>query len=311
MASSRIATWKLVAAYASFTVAAFVAFLYLTFPFETVRQRLVSEANNAGYELHIGKLGPGLLGVTAKDIAVKKRSDAPAVDGQPEGGALLVDKVSLRPALFPPGIAFRANLMDGVAKGSVGGLGTVHLDVTLDSLDMAGGNLKGFSGLDLEGRMSGVVDLSIPKAPSQVPGGGAEPDFGQASGVVALNSDALTVKGGTVTVPMYGTPTPMDLPRIGFGAVDARITFDKGAGTVEKFETKSEDLTLLGSGTLKLARKPEFSETNLELRLKAEPDFQKRLGMVGAGLSMMQADPKDPTFRMARITGFLGRPNFR
>lgn len=311
MAESRTATWKLVSLYASFAVAAFVACLYLTFPFESVRQRLVNEAEKAGYELYIGKLGPGLLGVTARDVAVKKRLTEPLPEGQSEGGALLIDKLALRPSLLPPGLAFRASMMDGVAKGTVGGLGTLKLDVVLDELDMSGGNLKEFSGLELEGRLSGRFDLSIPRTPTQVPGAAPQPDLGQASGLLTLKSPSLTVRGGTVTVPMYGTPTPMDLPRIAFGNVDARITFDKGAGTVETFETRSEDLTLLGTGTLKLARKAEFSEPNLELRLKVEPEFQKRLGMVGAGLSMMKADPQDPSFRMARITGFLGRPNFR
>jgi type II secretion system protein N len=305
----RTAPWKLIAGYAAFSVAAFVFFLYVTFPYQTIRARLVSEASAAGYELHVGDLGPGLLGITATDVAVKSKKP-PGEDGQ-ESGALLIDSVALRPALLPPGIAFRARLMDGTASGSFGGLGKVSVKVALDELDLSGGNMKAFSGVDLGGKLSGKLDLSIPKVAGQAPGAPAGPDFAQAEGQLQLQGAGLTVNGGTVTVPMYGTPTPMDLPRIAFGKLDAKMVFDKGMGTLEKLDAQSEDLTLMGSGTLKLARRPEFSESNLELRFKAEQEFQRRLGMIAAGLSMMQADPKDPTFRVAKVTGFIGRPNFR
>ncbi len=310
--ADRKRTFKLVSAYAAFASFAFLFFLYVTFPYDVVRQRLVAEAGAAGYDLHVGGLGPGLLGVTATEVLVKSRT--PPAEGQPERGALVVDKVALRPALLPPGLAFRASLMDGVATGSVGGLGDVKLRVNLDELDLSKGNLQAFSGLDLAGTLSGRVDLSIPKAAAPAPGGGKgpeEPDLGQASGEIVLDGNGVVVNGGTITVPMYGTPTPMDLPRIAFGDVDGRLAFDKGAGTLEQFEARSDDLTLMGSGTLKLAKRPEFSDTNIDLRFKAEPEFMKRLGMVAAGLSMLKADPQDPSFRVAKVTGFIGRPNFR
>jgi type II secretion system protein N len=110
---------------------------------------------------------------------------------------------------------------------------------------------------------------------------------------------------------MHGQPMPVDLPKIAFGGLNARIVFEKGQGQVDSFAAKSSDIDLQGSGTVKLARRLEFSELKLELRFKPEPEFQKRLGMVGAGLSMLQQDRKDPQYRVARVTGFLGRPSFR
>jgi hypothetical protein len=58
------------------------------------------------------------------------------------------------------------------------------------------------------------------------------------------------------------------------------------------------------------AKKPEYSEANIELKLKADPEFTKRLGLLGSGLTMLPADRQDPTFRAAKITGMLSRPNF-
>ena len=70
-------------------------------------------------------------------------------------------------------------------------------------------------------------------------------------------------------------------------------------------------MELAATGTLKLAKRMEYAEPNLEVRFKPDPEFQKRLGLIGSALSMVGPDPKDPAWRMGRLTGFLGRPAFR
>jgi len=65
------------------------------------------------------------------------------------------------------------------------------------------------------------------------------------------------------------------------------------------------------TGTLKLAKRIEYGEPNIELRLKTDPEFVKSLGVYGAGLAALAPDPKDPAWRVARISGYLGKPNFR
>ena len=62
--------------------------------------------------------------------------------------------------------------------------------------------------------------------------------------------------------------------------------------------------------TIKMARKLEYSEPTIDFKLKATEEFKKRLGILGSGLSMLPADKENPQFRVARLTGFLGRPNF-
>jgi type II secretion system protein N len=227
-----------------------------------------------------------------------------------------VDSIAFRPAVLPVGLAFRAKLLDGTVSGAIGGIGDLDVDVKASDLDLSGGNMKAFSGLDLAGKLNGHLSLEVPRsAPAAVAGGNprraAEPDFAQASGELVLDGDALAVNGGTLTVPMQGQPTPVDLPKIAFGDLDAKIVFDKGQGKVESLAAQSTDIDLQGSGTVKLARRLEFSELRLELRFKPDPEFQKRLGMIGAGLSMLQADRQNPQYRLARVTGFLGRPSFR
>lgn len=309
MGDRQTATWKIVLGYVAFAIAAFVFFFYLTFPFDTVRTRLESEASATGYDLDIGKLGPGLFGVTATNVNVRRKGQ-PGDDGKPNE-PLHIDSVALRPSLFPLGLAFRANAFGGKVTGAVGGIHDLSLQVNLDGVDLSKGNIKGFSGMDLAGTLNGAVNLVVPKTVVGGPNakGPEEPDFGAANGSIVLEGSEVTVNGGEVNLPSMGGA--MGLPRIVLGNLVAKVSIEKGQGKFETLTAKSSDLNLMGSGTLKLAKRLEYSEPNLELKFKLEDELKKRLGPLSMGLTMLQSDPKDPTFRVAHLTGFLGRPNFR
>lgn len=304
MAERQTSTWKFVLGYVAFAVAAFAFFFYLTFPFDTVRSRVEQEAAASGYDVEIGHLGPGLFGVTASEVKLRKK--AAAKPSEP----LQLDKVALRPSFFPLGLAFRAQALGGKVTGAVGGLKELAVHLELDGVDLSQGNLKGFTGLDLAGTLDGELNLSVPKSTiggnSKTP---AEPDFGAASGALTLDGEGVTVNGGEINIPSMGGA--MGLPKIIFGDLDARLTLEKGQGKLETLSAKSAEVSLLGSGTLKLARRLEYSEPNLEFKFKIEDALKKRLGPLSMGLTMLRSDPKDPTFRVAHITGFFGRPNFR
>jgi type II secretion system protein N len=141
-----------------------------------------------------------------------------------------------------------------------------------------------------------------------------EPDLAQASGSVSLSTKALAINGGSanITIPQFGPePTPVDLPKIVLGDLSGKVKIDKGTATIEELKNVSPDIELALSGTVKLAKRLPYSEANLELRLKPDPEFQKRLGMLGSALSFIGPDPKDPQWRLGRLTGYLGRPQFR
>lgn len=310
MPERRIEPWKIAVGYAAFSLFAFLFFFYVTFPYGALRERLEMEAAAQGYEIRIDSMGPGFFGVTARDVSLRRRAE-PGAAAPPE--PLQIDSVAFRPALIPLGLAFRASLLEGTISGSVGGIGDLDLDVEANDLDLAAGNMKAFTGIALAGTLNGRFSLEVPrvKPPGPNTRGAAEPDFAQATGSLVLDGDAVEINGGTVTVPMYGQPTPVDLPKIALGELDAKVVFDKGQGKVDSLAAQSSDVDLQGSGSIKLARRLELSELNLELRFKPNPEFQKRLGMIGAGLSMLQVDRRDPQYRMGRVTGFLGRPTFR
>lgn len=308
MAEKKTALWKRIVGYSLFSIFALVLMFFVTFPYTALKDRVRLEADNAGYFLRIGSMGPGLFAIRASDVNVSKKSDA---DPPPE--ALKIDSLSIGPSLFPPGLKVKASVFDGTIVARVSGLSATRVQLDVDHLDLSKGNLKGFSGVDFAGSIDAHADLTIPRT-SAAPNGPQEPDLSQASGSITLDTSNLAINGGTanITIPQFGPePTPVDLPKIVIGDLNGKLKIEKGATTIEELKSKSSDLELAISGTIKLAKKIDYCEPNLELRVKPDPEFQKRLGLLGSALSMIGSDPKDPTWRLGHVTGYLGRPQFR
>lgn len=308
MAEKKTALWKRLVGYVLFTLFALVATFFLSFPYDALKDRVRGQADAAGYFLRIGSMGPGLMAVRASDVQVSKKADT---DPPPE--ALRIDGLSVGPTLFPPGLGVKVKLLDGTVAVRVSGVSTTRVVVDAEGLDLSKGNLKGFSGIDFAGEVEAHLDVSVPRS-AAAPNAPAEPDLAQASGTVTLATKGLAINGGTanITIPQFGPePTPVDLPKIVLGDLGGRIKLEKGAATIEELKNTSPDLELNVSGTVKLAKRLEYSESSIEVRLKPDPEFQKRLGLLGSALSMVGADPKDPSWRLGRLTGYLGRPQFR
>ncbi|MFY2557637.1 type II secretion system protein GspN [Corallococcus terminator] len=313
------ARWKVILGYGAFALVAFILCLLLTFPYDTVRTRLVSEAAQAGFAVRIGSLRPGLAGVTATNVQVSKPPQALSAEtlatlvsgegplpGEAElGVAMLIDSVAVRPTLFPPGLAIHANALGGTVAGSMGWLGDMKVRAELDGLKVSGGNLPAFLGMDLDGELNGVLALTLPKGKSP------EPDLSQATGELTLDSQGLIIKSGKASIPMGGgNSMPMELPQVALGALVGRINFAKGLGTVQELRLKGDDVEALATGTLKLGKRLEYSEPAMDVNLRLDPEAQKRLGLLAAGITIFPPDKKDPSFRAARLGGFLNRPTF-
>jgi type II secretion system protein N len=287
--------WHRNAALGLFGFVCFLLFLALTFPADAARVRLQAEAERAGLVLRMESLSNGLFGVTAKRVRISRAADNDAVP-------LLVDQLSVRPTVFPPGISVGAALLGGTATGSFPSSGQ-SIRLKLSGIDLSRANLKALSGVDAEGKLDGELSLEMPVIRG-------EADLSQATGVLRLNGTDLLVRGGILTIPMFGTPTPVDLPRTSLGTLDGEVSFDKGAGTVQRFHIKGQDVELLTSGTVKMARRPEYVELALGLRVRPDADFLKRLGPIGAGFNVLPTDGELPGFRDVRVSGYLGKPAF-
>jgi type II secretion system protein N len=307
MNSTKLSLWKRIGAYSAFTLVALMLTFSMTFPYGALQKRAVAEADNAGFLLTMSRLGPGLLAITAKEVEIAKKSSGEAAEG------LHIDSMSVGPTFFPPGVSVQMKLMGGTVTTRVSGLSTKRVRVDVSELDLSKGNVKAVSGIDFSGKIDAHVDLTIPVSAGG-PQAPREPDVSLATGSIVIDAQTLGVNGGTanISVPQFGPePTPFDLPRIPLGELSAKLKIDKGVATVEEFKTKSAEVELALTGTIKLAKRFEYAEPNIEVRLKTDPGFQKGLGMLGSALSIVQPDPKDPNWRMGRLTGYLGRPQFR
>lgn len=291
----KLKPWHRTVAFGLFGLVCFLLFLSLTFPVDAARARLQAEAERTGLVLRMDNLSSGLFSMTAHRVRVSRASDTDAVP-------LLVDQLNVRPTLFPPGLALQAGLLGGTASASFPRSGQ-SLHLKLSGLDLSQANLKTLAGIDAEGKLDGELNLDMPVVRG-------EPDLSQASGVLRLNGAALVVRGGTVTVPMFGNPTPLDLPQAALGTLDGEVTFERGTGTVQRLHLKGDDLESLANGTVKLARKPEYIELTLGLKLRLEAELLKRLGVVGAGFAVLPMDGELPGFRDVRVSGYLGKPTF-
>lgn len=321
MPTVRLAPWKRVALYSAFTLVALLFSFVVTFNYEVLGTRVKQAAEAKGWNVTFDSLGPGFFSAKAKGVKVSKHVEP----GQDAPEPLRIDSISVRPTLLPPGIKVSGDAFNGSFGFTVSGFGLARMAmaggaprkdsygganvrVVLDDIDLASPSIKGYTGLDLVGEVSGNVALEMPVA-----GDGTGADLSQATGSVTLDTKGVTMNGGTLTLslPMYGPePTPLPMPKVILGELTGRVKFDKGVGTVEELKSKSSDLELNVSGTVKLNKRIDLSEPNLEIRLKPDPEFQKRLGPLGAGFAMVPADPKDPNWRMGKLTGYLNRPRF-
>jgi len=290
--------------YAAFAGICLLLSLFITFPYEAIQQRIEIEAARAGLSVKLGSLGPALFGVTASRVQI-----GPAVEGDAAQETLLIPEIVVRPTLFPLGVRFKAKAFGGSLEGSTGQGSKAEINLHFEGLDLSQGNLQALSGVDLSGKLSGHLALTLPVAAP--PGAKAKvADLSQADGQITLDAAGLLVNGGTVKVPMYGSLAPMDLPKVALGNLELRLNFDKGLGTIESLKTSGGDLDLNATGTLKLARKLDYSEPNVDIKLRASPEMVKRLGILGSGLSLLPSDRSDPSTKSAHLSGYLGKPRF-
>lgn len=315
---TKSARWKVIVGYGAFSLVAFILCLLFTFPYDTVRTRIVSEAGQAGLAVRIGSLRPGLSGITATNVRVSKPPQplsaetlAKLVSGEglpgaaELGEAVLIESVAVRPTLFPPGLAVRASALGGTATVDVGWMGDTKVRAELDKVRVSSGNLPAFLGVDVDGELNGALRLTVPKGKSP------ELDLSLANGELSLDSQGLIIKGGKASIPMGGgNSMAMDLPQVALGALVGRINFEKGMGTVQELKLKGEDVEALATGTLKLGKRLEYSEPAMDVNLRLDPEAQKRLGLLAAGITIFPPDKKDPSFRAAKLGGFLNRPTF-
>ena len=254
------------AGYPAFFMFCFIVFAYWTFPYERLRDRLIEEAGDRGYELEIIDLSPSRLsGVTLEGVrlVLPGKADEPPVD-------VLFDELTVRASLLSAlsdtkSFSFDAELAGGNAQGDVT-IGEDNFEVEAELSDIELKQipaLRRFTKIPVAGKLDGEVILTMPS------------EIGESNGNVALTIEALSIGDGKtkVDIPGWGGLT---LHEADAGNLDVQATIEEGTISIKSFKADGKDLKLDVVGNVKLARPMKRSQLNLMLKAKIEDAYKKR-----------------------------------
>ncbi len=283
-------------AYGAFALIAFLLALRWTFPAEAVRERLILEAGVRGWQFDADDVAPGgLLGVRARDVRLEDDS----------GLVIPVDEVtaSLRPLPLLIGrrvVTFDGRLYEGRVRGSADLSGDVR-DVSLrvEDVDLArASSLQKLSGMAVQGKLSGTVELAVPEAPAE-----------HATGRIDL---AVAEAGIAGQLQLPGMTSGLTLPSVSLGAVTGAVKLAGGKAEVERLEARGGDAEVAAEG-LSVTLQPRLEHAQLfgRARLRIQPALWGREGASAfrglAEMALAPARTPDGAY-LLQVVGTLGHP---
>jgi len=292
--------WRPRLLYGAFFVGAFLLALRQTLPAAAIKDRLVIEAAQRGWQLDADEAGPaGLVGVGLRGVVLKDRSGLAVpvewLDVTVPAWPLLRGKVRM---------AVAARVYEGTIEGAFDLTGAPQVvDLSLDKVDLSRAiPLRKAAGLDLDGLASGKARLTLP-ADAQA----------QPSGRLDLTVTGAGLGGGKVPVP--GMAAGLTIPKLSLGELTAAVKVDGGKATFERLSSTGGDATLVADGlTVTLAPKLEFApifgkvSIRLESAFAAKPEGKTLQAM--ADLALSAGKGKDGSYAL-QVFGSLGHPQAR
>ena len=289
---------RIVAAYAAFAVVAFVVSLRFTFPAEAMKERLIMEAGQRGWQIDVDRVsaGGGLLGVRARGLKVETAS----------GLSIPIDDLTASLRILPlllgrRSVAFDADLYDGRIRGTADLSGDVRqLVLDVQGVDLGRAlPLRKAAGVDLVGVVTGKADVSVPAAPDGRPTGHVD---------VAVKDAGLT--GGQLPLPGLGGGLP--LPKTGLGRVVAAVKLGDGRATFEKLDATGGDAEIHADGLYFVVQpRMEFAPLTGRARVKVADAFWSRSGMQGfkgiAESAFASSKGPDGSWNLV-VAGSVGHP---
>jgi type II secretion system protein N len=243
----------------------FVLFAYVSFPYERLRQYVVSTYNNsqpppAQNRLEIDSLTWSwrFPGIVAEGVRLVVPSPpAPEGEKQPppqylEAEDAFVSVSSLALLSGAREASFGAHALDGDVSGwaSDGSAGR-RLELQLDGVNPGSiPQLASTIGLPLAGRLSGHVSIDIP-----------EGNFSRAEGTVDLAAEDLVLGDGKAKIQ-----NTIALPELHMGAFVLKAQISGGRLKIDECTAQGRDLDLALTGTVRLRPRIENSIADLELK---------------------------------------------
>jgi len=302
-----------VVGYPVFFVLFFVAFLYVTFPYDRLKEVIIAQIEAprvspsgrtipSGMEVTIGSLGPTFFpGLKAKDVRVTYLPTTPG--GRPTFMRIeeAVVHVSLFSLLFRrANVSFDLEGMGGEIDGSASysfatdpAPGLRSLEIEIENVNAGeAGPLVQAVGLPLGGTLNGKVELTIP-----------EGQMNQAEGKVELTCARLTVGDGRAQyqIPQFGGVT---IAEIRAGDLSFNVNIRRGVATLERVGAQSNEFALQMDGRVDLRPNLADSAMNIGVRFRLTDVYRNKNEQAGRILTVMDMVPD--LQRARRPDGMLG-----
>ncbi len=292
-------------------------FVRLTFPYQTLKERLLTEFNSSQRErvLEVDSLGgSGLFGVEFEGVLLENAVTDKESEGPPP--SLRVEtldvSVSLLSYLFGAiSVDFDAEMGGGEIEGDFYQNDTqAELEVEGENVDISGLSMLGTAvGLPLGGVLGGQVQLLLP-----------ERQIGQAVGRFDLTIDNLTVGDGKAKIR-----DTIALPKLSAGPLVLQGEVTDGRLEITEFGCNGPDFEMTGSGKVRLREAFDKSVADLEIAFRFKEAYQTKnemtkslFGDPGSKVpGLFDMDPKvrrakgEDGFYRWRVTGLLGNLSFR
>ncbi len=306
--------------YPVFYLFCLLIFLSWTFPYETLRDRIVATFNAQQrsalhpQELRIDELDSSFFtGIKAKGV----RLVTPASDPEKPPVELKIDEARARISLLGllignRNVSFRLEAFDGVIKGSYEDSGKQRsIEVEFEGVDVGKVEpIAAQAGFPLTGRLNGTLNLQLPEGKATKGNGGVNLEIRD---MQAGNEKELTVK----------TPLgPFTLPRLKVGNLTVNGEAKDGVLKVTKMAASGGDVDVNGDGRVQLREVATDALLDVSLKFKINDAYRTKndktkmlFGSPGSKEKpMLEMDPKmarskQGDFYSLHIRGNLGKPD--
>jgi type II secretion system protein N len=307
--------------YPLFYLLALVVSLSWTFPYDKLKERIVTTFN-AGQrnspspqELQIEELDSSwITGVKAKGVKLI----APSADPSKGPTEIRIDEARARISVLSllvgnKDVSFRIDAFDGTIKGSFEDSGKErNVDITFDAVDMSKIDaIAANVGFPLDGKLFGTLKLQLPEGKASKGNGAVNLEIRD---MFAGNAKELTVK----------TPLgPFTLPRLKVG--NFAVTGDAKDGILKltKIGASGGDVDVTGDGRVQLREVATDAHLEVSLKFKINDGYRNKNDKTkmlfgapgGKDKPMLEMDPRMAKSKTAdgyyglKIGGTLARPD--
>jgi type II secretion system protein N len=276
--------------YVSFFVAVFILSVYLTFPYDRLRDYIVSRIEAAGkgnadaVQVEIGELRPSLLtGAVLHDVELMRRTSG-NVDAEPS--RLHFDEVRARVSLWS--LLMRAPKVNVAAMVGDGELDALyqrdgenqHMEAELDALDVGRLGLGTFLGIPLKGRATGALELTLAS------------EAANTNGNIDLRINGVRIGDGKAKLSLPGLSSGMTLEELDAGTLLLNVKVDKGIAEIAKLTTDGKDLQLDGGGSVRMTNPVRRRRPDVVLEFKLSDAYKNKSDRNKALFEIMAMNPE-------------------